>query len=333
MNTETNNEYTLENLPTTITEDQFYCYSTKTGKIILGEVIGISAITKKMHYKIFGRTYERYGWFENGVNMFTENGFKFFPNYQEFIKSYNEYLLSKVKKRNTNKTRYIVSKVQFSCKMTKASFTPYNSVEFDNKKDAIDYANKGLAKIKKEANKFYEELIKLKDELKQIRANALKIDYGLVSVAYPEITPASPYSIKENDILTKIDLRKFKKLSYLDVDDNYIVSVKYFDSPGVARLSDNTIFIVGENNRSYPRLIQYSQAKKAKKRCKNKAINRIIEETEWEIKNLIRLLVFVEEYKPFKNYSKTIPYYNSKSTKDIIDDLKEIVKLFSKEDE
>ena len=117
MMTDTNNEYTLENLPTTIPEDQFYCYSKKTGKITLGEVIGESAITKHTHYRVFAHTYRAYHWFNEDINVITpERNIKCFADFQTFLKDYNDYLKEKAKKVKINKKRYVVNKNTFVCK-------------------------------------------------------------------------------------------------------------------------------------------------------------------------------------------------------------------------
>ena len=208
-------EYTIDTVPEVINYNQFYCYCKITGKIAIGtpNLTFIpcpnikSATSGYMLYDVNGITYEEYQKNTDEKSFTIDRKFLCFNNYEDFVSFYKE--KQKSKKASYGKKRYAVDKDIFYATETKAKITPYNCVEFFSKEEAVDYANKGLAKLRKEVAKHIEKLKKILIEYLEKEVELRETLKEYTDDKYMELFIAKPSNLKENDIITKLKRKDY----------------------------------------------------------------------------------------------------------------------------
>ena len=321
-------EYTLETLPEVINYNQFYCYHKASGKIAIGTIIGKSATSGYMLYEVNGITYEEYQKNADKKSFTIDRKFLCFNNYEDFVSFYKKHMIEKQKSKKASygKKRYIVDKNIFYTTETKAKITPYNCVEFFSKEEAVDYANKGLVKLRKEVAKHIEKLKKILIEYLEKEVALRKTLCELTDAEYMESFIAKPSNLKENDIITKLKRKDYFSFTTLEVDEeNTTIRVKGFIKPDIVQLSDNTILIERECcSISWPTFIKYACINKATIILKRRTLKREIQRIKYEIDNLEEVKKFADNYKPLAK--STWIYFRNNETKKDIKDWEEYIK-------
>lgn len=322
-----NTAYTLETAPETIGLNQFYCYNTKNGDIFIGDILGESAISPYTMYSINGVIYKTCCGFEGNTRTITlERKLKCFLDYNSFVKDYAEYLTSKEKTKKTRKTRYIVDKNTFYCKQTRAASIPYGCKEFSSKDDAATYAYNGLQKLKALVPKYLKEYRELQVILEHEITNLRKVYhelFGRQMTDYSQLVKAQakPSTIKENDVLFRLNLKHYNTISIEEIDEDFTVSVKGFIKPNIAKLSNGTILIENECDYHYPFLFHYAYKDKLAIRVKLRNARDILSIVESDIKNIEASEKYVFSYMPFDN-SLGPAYFNMNYKKKTLQDIK-----------
>ena len=320
----TDREFTITDLPTIIDDNQFYCFNQRTGTIRIGEIIGKSAITNDARYKLGNLEFQDPYLLSKDkpiitfrVNHLVKN-VRAFKYYQDFIKEYNEHVISKLKKKKEQKTRYIVSTDTFMCRTTKAKYTPYSFKAFDSKDEATEYAMKGLKSIKTKLDKYIPTLKDMQKQLLAIQGNSIK-DKSFDNLM------ATPKNVSEKDLLTKIVYKHHKTLTWPEVDESYIVRLVKRITPELALLSDGTLLDKKEcQPNRFPMLIKFDSVDDAKDKLNAMLTERLANDIKYMLPHLEKLKEFVEKYTPFKRiYGMTNVYYHEKYTKELIEDIQE----------
>ena len=330
--------YTLETLPETINYNQFYCYSTYSGKIFIGTIIGKSALRPYYKYEINERTYEIYekdAFSEEKNNIaIRDTNLLAFLNYQDFLKSYNDYVKSKeVKKKVQRKRviRYMVNTETFECKTTTIEKPYYRNKLFDTKDEAITYATKGLKRLAKKAEsltKTMSEQLKLLSQSLSKESYAYINCYGVSLEKYLEEMMAKPSNLKEGDTLAKINYAQYKNFNTKVIDKDYSTTVKSIVSPGnVVLLSDNTLLYEGEC-KAYcvPLLVKAEAVNTVMVLLKKSSTRKIIEQLERELLSLEKIAKYAKEYVPFKKNAVTPLYFSVGYIADIAKDVEDFIK-------
>ena len=336
INTQEEIVYTLETLPNTISYNQFYCYSSFSGKIYIGTIIGKSAILPYYKYDINGRTfdvYEKDTFSETKTEIkIRDTNFICFKNYDDLVASYNDYLKSIEKKKKTRcekVTYYLVNTETFFCRTTTVKTGRYNNKLFDNKADAVAYATRGLKRLSKKLEKLINTMNAQREVL--LKATSTKYSYigyyGSSLGAYLEEIKATPKNIKKGDTLVKIDYIRYKHFNTRKLIKDFSVEVKGFITPEVAMLSDSTLLIDREcRSCSAPMFIKEESAKTADSLLKKAALKTVIEHVERELKNLGALAKYVNEYAPFKKvYSD--PYFSKEYENEMVKDFDDFIRV------
>lgn len=335
-NTQEENVYTLETLPKTIYNNEFYCYSSFSGKIYIGTILGKSAIMPYYKYDITGRTfdvYEKDAFSETKTEIkLRDTNFICFKNYNDLVASYNDYLKGIEEKKKTSRkkrTYYLVDTKTFLCRTTTVETGRYNNKLFDNKADAVAYATKGLKRLSKKL----EKLIKTMNAQREILSKAARTNYSYIGYygnslgTYLQEIMATPKNIKKGDILVKIDYIRYKRFNTRELIKDFSVEVKDFITPEVAMLSDNTL-LINRECRSYsaPMFIKEESAKTAESLLKKTALKTVIELVERELKSLGALTKYVNEYTPFKKGYSYI-YFGEKYENEMVKDLDDFIRV------
>lgn len=321
----------FENVPKDINYNEFYCYSTKTGVIFIGTVIGKSAMTLDFRYSINGFTHylrENEAFSEDRHRVEIRNAnYVCFQNYDDFAEEYNKYLKeqeeNKIKRKKT--TKYLVNIESFLCNTTTSDTVGYRQKAFDSKKDATEYANKGLKRLQKKVEKYLPELIrqdKILDEAIKKVSYAYVDCYGVSVDKYLSEMMVSPLCLKEGDMLAKVGYTKYNSFSLNNVDKDYSTTVKGFKNPEAALLSDNTLLFQSECRKySIPMFIKAEAADTAQKVLLKNNIRRVKGYAEEKIKYLNKLAKYAKEYVPFKKYDSMYMYFYEKHIVEIIKDI------------
>ena len=321
MNNE--NVYTLENVPVMIGPTQFYCLCRRNGKIMIGNIIGVSALTGYGLYEINGRQYKVFPndtFKEDKYETVVGDRISCYLHYQDFINAYYEHLEAKAKKRKTQpKTRYFVDKTTFVCKQTKSTSRGYNVKIFENKEEAAEYATKNIARLTKKFEKYKVELNELKETLKKYN----------VPTESPRIEdlPVSPRDLKENDLLAKIEWLHLKGCNVSLVKKDYAVSVKGFVNPTIAKLSDGTLLIENECGSTYNAFIRYENIDLAKERLKKTNLRNFIREVNLYLDSIEKNEKFYKKYVPFETKYDYSPWFYEDGAKNLISDVNEYLKM------
>ena len=162
--------YTLDILPRTLEDNQFYYYDKK-GVIRIGELLGVSKLSKIGVFKLGEQIIKRHIFnlqddFKNGLIILDpysgKTKYYCFNDYDNFVNAYN---VSILKKKITSKkpVKYCVSSSSFFCRRTTQKLRDYK--EFDNRADAVEYSRKGLITLFKNVKEFEEILNKASNEL------------------------------------------------------------------------------------------------------------------------------------------------------------------------
>lgn len=320
----TDKEFTINDIPAIIDDNQFYCFNPKTGTVRIGEIIGKSALRSETRYKLGHFEFKDYRTLSNDnpivtfrINSLIKN-VKAYKNYQDFIKEYNEHVISKLKKKKEQKTRYIVSTDTFMCRTTKAKYTPYSFKAFDSKDEATEYAMKGLKSIKTKLDKYIPTLKDMQKQLLAIQGNSIK-DKSFDNLM------ATPKNVSEKDLLTKIVYKRYKILTWPEVDESYIVRLVKRITPELALLSDGTLLDKKEcQANSFPMLIKLDSVDDAKDKLNAMLTERLANDIKYNLPHLEKLKEFVEKYTPFKRiYGMANVYFQEKYTKELIEDIQE----------
>lgn len=164
-------DYTLDILPRTLEDNQFYYYDKK-GVIRIGELLGVSELSKIGVFKLGEQIMKRHIYnlqddLKNGLIILDPYSHKIryycFNDYDNFVNAYNVNIL---KKKITSKkpVKYCVSNSSFFCKRTTQKLRDFK--EFDNRADAVEYSRKGLITLFKNVKEFEEILNKTSNELR-----------------------------------------------------------------------------------------------------------------------------------------------------------------------
>jgi len=329
--------YTLDTVPEDIGINQFYCYNTRNGAIIIGEILGKSAIYSQNVYIISGIMYKTYDGFESNIRTMTlGHKFKCFLDYQRFVKAYSEYLANKEKTKKTRKTRYIVDKNTFYCRQTCAASTPYSCKEFSSKDDAETYAYNGLQKLKALIPKCLKEYRELQVILEHEITNLRKVYHELFGCQTTDYllvkAQVMPSTIKENDILIKLNTKQYgNTLSIEEIDEDFTVSVKGFIKPNIAKLSNGTVLIEGECNYSHPLFFHYADKDKLTIITKLRNAKCILDIVESNIRNIEYSEKYVFSYMPFDNSLRPV-YFNMNYKKKALQDIKDYMQTLKEKE-
>ena len=320
--------YTLDTVPEDIGINQFYCYDRRNGTIFIGDILGKSAVSPYTMYSVNGVIYKTcVGFEENARTMILGFKLKCFLDYKCFAKAYAEYLTSHKQTKKTRKTRYLVHKNTLYCKQTRAASVEYGFKEFSSKEDAEAYAYNGLKKLKVLVPKFLKEYRELQAILEYEITNLKKVYHELFDsqmTDYSQLVKAQvkPSTIKENDILIKLDKKRYgNALSIDEIDEDFTVSVKSFIKPNIAKLSNGTVLIEEECNHSYPFFFHYADKDKLAIETKMRNARYIFNIVESEIISIEDSEKYVFSYTPFNNSFK--PYFfNINYCKEVLQDIK-----------
>lgn len=318
-----NNTYTLETLPIEIGTNQFYCLCRRNGKIMIGNIIGVSALTGYGLYEINGRQYKVFPsdtFKEDKYETVVGDRISCYLHYQDFVKAYYEHIEAKAKKRKTQpKTRYFVDKSTFVCRQTKSASRGYNVKIFENKEEAAKYAQKNIARLTKKFEKYKVELNELKEILKKYNVPTESPRMGDL--------PVLPRNLKENDLLAKIEWLHLKGCNVSLVKKDYAVSVKGFVDPKIAKLSDGTLLIENECGSIYNAFIRYENIDKAKERLKKKNLRGFIRDIDGYLITMEKNEKFYKRYVPFETKDSFNPWFYEDGVKNLIDDTNEYLKM------
>ena len=318
-----NNTYTLETLPIEIGTNQFYCLCRRNGKIMIGNIIGVSALTGYGLYEINGRQYKVLPsdtFKENKYETVVGDRISCYLHYQDFVKAYYEHLEAKAKKRKTQpKTRYFVDKSTFVCRQTKSTSGGYNVKIFENKEEAAEYARKNIARLQIRLEKYNTELNELKETLKKYNVPSMSPSMGDIVVM--------PRMLKENDLLARVEWKHLKSSNVSLVKKDFAVSVKGFVNPSIAKLSDGTLFIENECCSACNAFIMYEDIDKAKERLKKTNLRRFISDIDGYLITMENNEKFYERYVPFETKDSYCPWFYENGVKNLIDDTNEYLKM------
>lgn len=320
----------ISDVPSSIDDDQFYCYNPKTGTIRIGTIVGKSALTDITIYKLGQIEFKEHRLLSKKdpiatfrINPFIKN-VKAFINYADLLKKYNEDFLSKLKKKKEQKTRYIVSTDTFVCKMTRAAYIPHGFKTFTSKDEAVDYANKGLKSVKAKLEKYI-------PMLKDFQKTLLMIEGNCVEDTSFKNLMVTPNNITEKDLLTKIAYKKYKTQFLPEIDESYVTRVAEFITPELAKLNDGTLLdkkecYCSDSYNTFPMFIKYDSTNEAKEKLKTIITKRLLDSIKYKLPNLEKLQIFVEKYEPLKKiYGMTTLYFHEHYLKQLIEDLNEAI--------
>lgn len=329
--------YTLETLPETINNSQFYCYSTYSGKIYIGTNLGKSALRPYYKYLINERPFEIYekeAFSEEKTSIdIRDTNFRCFLNYKDLVDAYNEYLMAIETKKTVRKkkvTRYMVHTETFQCKTTTMEKPYYRNKLFDTKEEAVEYATKGLKRLIKKTEKYSKTLNELYDILsKSPKDGYAYFDcYGASLDKYLQEMMAKPSSLKEGDTLAKIDFSFYKNFTTTVIDKDYLTQVKSFVNPSTILLSDNTLLYESEcKPYSVPLLIKTEAVNKVALLLKKTSIKKVIGYIDREISALEKVHEYAGRYVPYKKGCQYSPVYFSESyVTSLIKDVEDFIK-------
>jgi hypothetical protein len=329
--------YTLETVPETIDYNQFYCYSTYSGKIYIGTILGKSALKPYYKYIINERpfeVYEKEAFSEEKTSIdIRDTNFRCFLNYKDFVDAYNEYLMAIEAKKTVRKkkaTRYMVQTETFQCKTTTMEKPYYRNKLFDTKEEAVEYATKGLKRLIKKTEKYSKTLNELYDVLSKSLKNgyAYLNCYGVSLDKYLEEMMAKPSNLKEGDTLAKIDFSYHKNFTTRKIDKDYLTQVKNFVNPSTILLSDNTLLYESEcKSYSVPLLIKAEAVNKVTLLLKKASTRKVIEYIDREINALEKVHEYAGKYVPYKKGCQYSPVYFSEGyVTSLIKDVEDFIK-------
>lgn len=316
-------EMTIDNVPEVIDINQFYVFFKKTGKIAIGTTIGKSATTDFTYYEINGVKYRLHQSSElstdNPITTFENNKVIGYLYKKDLDKAYEEYMVKKEKNKKQYKTHYIVYEDTYICKATKSTKWHYNVKSFDNKEDAVNYANKGLAKTNKAIKQYIETFKKLKAILEEINKEINVND-----------TTISPYIVKPsvlnvNDLLIKIEKKRYNSVVYSEIiKEDGVVTVKGFVTPQIAKLSNGTVLIEHECN-SYNGFVKYENKNAVEKIMFDRIVKRLIKNIQHQIELLEVTGKFLEKYVPLVTRTKTL-CFSQRYAKELMEGTTEFLK-------
>lgn len=323
--------YTIDNLPTDIGSNQFYCYDMKNGNIKIGEILGKSASSARTLIKIddFEITCT---FFSDGPNVIyyprtkSAGQYKCFNNQQEFLADYYKFLEARAARKKSERLKYIVDKNTFYCKRTKAASIHYNFKEFPSKNSAEEYSRQNLVKLKAFADKTAKKVKEFKESLQEAKEKVRAETYEMREKRLYDLQ-VKPSSLRENDLLFRVVRDENDALYIPRIDEGYDVSVKGFIKPTIAKLSDGTLLIENEREYSMPFFFKhemYDSIKDVVKRTIIKEVERLVNSIESDISELQR---YCEKYTPFNNDKVNNIYFDKSYT---IKEIKAIENALSK---
>jgi hypothetical protein len=314
---------TIDSIPEIININQFYAFHKKSGKISIGTIIGKSAITNLVYYAIDGIRYKMHSsdclTNDKPVVEFEKNKLIGYLNKEDLIKDYEKYLALKEKNKKQRKTYYMVNKEIFACKTTTVKNIWANNKYFDNKEDAINFANKGIAKTKKLIEKYLNTLKTLKTALDEIDKSIQVEDISIKDYT------AKPSTLKVNDLLVKFEGKKYKHTYLGEIKEDSAVTVKEFITPQIAKLSNGTILIEQECYPSWPCYVKYENKDAISKSFLKETIKRSKYLINLENNTIEKLSRFFENYIPFETkYDGGICFYK-KNTEELIEGITDFI--------
>ena len=321
---EKNNTYILETLPTEINHNQFYCFNESNGKIMIGNIIGKSALKDQQLYEVDNVTYLVPDYLALDESIQTtklRDGTQCFLYYQDFLKEYTEYRCNKKAKTTSLKVKYIVDKRTLQAEATKAKETLSIYKAFDTKKEAKAYVDKRLPLRIKVIENAVKELKDIKEKIEKYKPTTSKTKLDEFRVM--------PSILKENDLLTKYAVKTLtNSTSGWYVKEDFMVSVKGFIKPEIAKLSDGTLLIENEC-KCYREntFIKYDAIDKVKKVLKNVNSIYLANNVNGLLSGMENTLKFYKDYTPFETPFKYITItMTGKQIKQQIEDYKNTLK-------
>jgi hypothetical protein len=334
----------LGDIPEKLEDNQFYCFNKKNGEITIGEIIGVSVTSYWGMYKIGKREIKiNYVFSEYTRSFKINNDETAFKDYQDLLDAYTKYAEKKVKKAAASRiTRYVVNKETFLCRQTRATYLSWNEKAFDTKQEATAYAEKGLTLLGKKVAKYLATFNDLKKQLSELNPDLYYakngIVYSLKGVEQQNDDDllnimATPKNLTEKDYIGRIIYKHYKTQNIPTVDESYIVTPSKRIGPEIVKLSDGTLLAQSDcRPYSSPMLFKYQYLQRAKDICKLRCIKRFIKDIDYRLDDLKRLEKHVQNYHPFMANYSTSPYFGEKWMKEMIEDAKEILKDFKKDE-
>ena len=324
------NSYKFEDVPVSISCDQFYCYNKRNGKIYIGTIIGASAIySYEVYLSIDGVTHKTSTKFALNENktITLNRQFECFLIYQDFVRAYSEYADKKKKEKSLRTTKYLVDKRTFHCRKTTAPYRSGIEVQFATQKEAEEYSLNGLKKLQKEVPVILRKYEEIKERIRSIK-RLLVLKYGEDIIERSQRTFLSSLQpnindLKPDDTLFKVEYKQYKHNGIEKINDEYSVTVKGFVKPGLAKLSDGTILVGSEINRSYPLFFLESQRALIERIIKYIALNRLESSLKYDVQDAERAVKYASKYVPFSRQPNV--YFDKAYKKESIKGIEEIL--------
>lgn len=301
-------DYTLDILPRTLEDNQFYYYDKK-GVIRIGELLGVSELSKIGVFKLGEQIIKRHIYnlqddFKNGLIILDPYSRKIkyycFNDYDNFINAYNINILKK-KITPRKPAKYCVSNSSFFCKRTTQKLRDFK--EFDNRADAVEYSRKGLITLFKNVKEFEEILNKTSNELRNHFRDILNDNVIPRGLREYEVNFGN---LNVGDNLLKADfIHEYEKepLYYhlrKVTSDTLTVSECIGHRDKIIRLNDGSL-LLNEDCRSYnPFVFKEENYEEVKQILR---INNILEVKRYidsELRSLERAHRYCDVYEPFK---------------------------------
>lgn len=325
-------DYTLDILPRTLEDNQFYYYDKK-GVIRIGELLGVSELSKIGVFKLGEQIIKRHIYnlqddFKNGLIILEPYSRKIkyycFNDYDNFVNAYNINIL---KRKITAKKplKYCVSNSTFFCKRTTQKLRDYK--EFDNRADAVEYSRKGLITLFKNVKEAEAILNKACNELKSYFRDILNDNEITLGLRKYEINLGN---LNPGDNLLKVDFIKeyqneplfyhFRKIT----GDTISVTECSGHRNKIVRLNDGSL-LLEEDCRAYnPFIIKEKDYEEVKQILR---INNILEAKRYlesDLRSLERAHIYCDAYEPFKK-GVTEAWFNKSHFNSVTKALPEIV--------
>ena len=331
-------DYTLDILPRTLEDNQFYYYDKK-GVIRIGELLGVSEFSKIGVFKLGEQIIKRHIYnlkddFKDGLIIIDpynrKTKYYCFNNYDNFINAYNINILKKkITAKAKKPVKYCVNNGTFFCRKTTQKLSYYK--EFDNRADAIEYSRKGLITLFKNVKEFEEILNKEYNELRNYFRDILADNKSLIGLRKFEVNIEN---LKPGDNLLMVDFiheyqkeplyYHFRKIS----GDTLSVSERINHRNKIARLNNGNL-LMEEDCRAYnPFIFKEKDYEEVKQILRINNILEVKRYLETDLRSLESIHRYCDIYEPFKKgvsetwFSKS--HYNaaSKVLPEIVEKLK-----------
>jgi len=325
----------LENVPETIGINEIYCYYPTNGVICIGEILGKSIGSKATIIRIGELIVKTFDKIEDGVNSIIVNHgrIKCYNDYNTLAAEYKANSAKKKLERAARKKHYSVNTTTFYCKETSSSYMPYHEKWFDTKKEAEEYANKGLEKFKKSIPKLIDECSETKELVHNLiidlrKEGKLMFDKEPNYAIYFRTHQVKFRELKENDVIFKVTHKVYgDRFTINEIADDATFTVKSFVTPRIAKLSNGEILMDEECHDFY----YYSMYKMIEQKMKMDDLRRTLSLIDHGKDSLDKLLEYAKSYTPFNKKIKEVNC-NFNYLKAQIKDIKMFLKDYNKDE-